>query len=325
MPIQYTLTDAGHKYGIDHMPVDSAQGSANQSTLGSTTSFDQSWQGEEPPIGSPSTITVNWSNGFQQPVAFTALSPESGTLTGTSLSRSGTGELLLNVTMNMQVDVNTFEVDLTNGLSSLMTGNDTVTGSAYNNKLRGFAGNDSIDGGAGADTAYYSGTRSQYQVSGNASTMTVSGPDGVDTLVNVERLQFSDKAVAFDVDTTAGQAYRLYQAAFDRQPDAGGLGTWINYMDSGHSLVEVSSMFQQSTEFVTKYGTSLSSSDFVTLLYQNVLHRAPDAGGLGTWTNLLDTNQWSRAQVLIGFSESTENKAALIGVMQAGMEFIPTV
>jgi hypothetical protein len=36
------------------------------------------------------------------------------------------------------------------------------------------------------------------------------------------------RAVALDVDGAAGQAYRLYQAAFDRAPDKNGLGYWIN-------------------------------------------------------------------------------------------------
>ncbi|WP_082584221.1 DUF4214 domain-containing protein [Noviherbaspirillum sp. Root189] len=72
-----------------------------------------------------------------------------------------------------------------------------------------------------------------------------------------------------------------------------------------------------------RYGTSLPTSGFVNLLYQNVLHRVPYPGGFTTWTNLRDTNQWSRADVRIGFNESQENKAALVGVMQTGMEYVP--
>jgi len=40
-----------------------------------------------------------------------------------------------------------------------------------------------------------------------------AGADGTDTLINVERLQFSDAKVAIDTSGNAGQAYRLYQAA----------------------------------------------------------------------------------------------------------------
>ena len=41
----------------------------------------------------------------------------------------------------------------------------------------------------------------------------------------------------------------------------------------------------------------------MTLLYQNVLGRAPDAAGLNFWTGAMRAGQ-SRADVLLGFSES---------------------
>ena len=48
-----------------------------------------------------------------------------------------------------------------------------------------------------------------------------------------ERLTFSDANIALDIDGNAGQAHRIYKAAFDRAPDLGGLGFWINTLDNG--------------------------------------------------------------------------------------------
>ena len=48
----------------------------------------------------------------------------------------------------------------------------------------------------------------------------------------------------------------------------------------------------------------------MTLLYNNVLGRAPDAGGLSGWVGLLDGGM-SRGQVLLGFSDSAEYQAAM--------------
>ncbi len=42
-------------------------------------------------------------------------------------------------------------------------------------------------------------------------------------------------------------------------------------------------------------------------LYENALHRAPDAQGLANWTNALDHGVLDRAEVLIGFAQSLEN------------------
>jgi hypothetical protein len=140
-------------------------------------------------------------------------------------------------------------------------------------------------------------------------------------LANVERLQFGDGAVALDVNGNAGESYRLYQAAFDRTPDKAGLSFWIHAMDDGQSLLDVATGFVNSSEFVQKYGANTSDAQFVSALYQNVLHRAPDASGYDFWLQAL--HDTSRAQVLVDFSESTENQAQIIGTIQHGIDYTP--
>jgi len=212
-----------------------------------------------------------------------------------------------------------------NDFQGLMTytfsGNDTVTGSSYDDVLWGYAGNDiltggagndTLGGGAGRDTAVFSGSKAGYTLTRTSSGMTVaSAANGTDTLINIERLQFTDKTLAFDLDGNAGQTYRLYQAAFDRVPDKAGLGDWIEGMDRGMGLSQVATGFINSAEFKALYGNNPTNSEFVTLLYDNVLHRAPDTGGFNYWINSLSSGM-TREQALIGFSESTENKVALM-------------
>jgi len=205
---------------------------------------------------------------------------------------------------------------------------DDISGLAGRDLLIGLAGDDSLNGGADLDTAGYGGARGNYTVVYNPATggITVtdgSGVDGIDALVEIERLAFADRNLAFDINGNAGQTYRLYQAAFARQPDVPGLSFWIGQMDLGAALPSVASQFIGSAEFTAKYGANPSNADFVTLLYQNVLNRLPDAGGLAFWVNQLDAATISRPEVLIGFSESTENQVALIGVLQLGIEYLP--
>ncbi|RZJ96584.1 MAG: hypothetical protein EON88_06850, partial [Brevundimonas sp.] len=71
-------------------------------------------------------------------------------------------------------------------------GNDTINAGDGDDVITGGAGNDAIDGGVGNDTAAFSGLRSAYTLSTTAGVTTVTGPDGTDTLTNVERLQFAD-------------------------------------------------------------------------------------------------------------------------------------
>ena len=203
------------------------------------------------------------------------------------------------------------------------SGGDTITGNGARNTLAGGGGNDALDGAGGVDVADFSGVRSGYTLSGlGTSVVTITdrtaGRDGTDTLRNIERLKFTDGYLAMDTAGNGGQAYRLYQAAFDRAPDAGGLGFQMRELDNGMALAQVAQNFINSPEFSVRYG-SLDNAAFVTQLYANVLHRAPDASGLAFHTGNLSTGANTRAHVLVGFSESPENQAALIGTIQNGM------
>lgn len=198
-----------------------------------------------------------------------------------------------------------------------------LPGGAGNDRLSGSGGNDVIDGGAGTDTAFYAGARGNYvltQSKGGFVVRDQTGRDGTDTLLNTERIKFADVQVAIDIDGNAGMAYRLYKAAFDRAPDLPGLGYQMHDLDIGHSLVQVAQNFIRSPEFASTYG-ALTDVQFVTQLYSNVLDRAPDPGGLAFHAANL-SNGTERAVVLVGFSESAENQANVIGVIQNGMEYI---
>jgi hypothetical protein len=140
---------------------------------------------------------------------------------------------------------------------------------------------------------------------------------------NVKRLEFADKLVGLDIDGNAGQVYRLYQAAFGRKPDPEGLGFHIDAIESdGVTLSRVAQNFINSPEFLSRYG-ALNSTQFVKQLYHNVLHRDPDPAGLSYHVGNLDRGALTRAQVLIGFSESPENQAQVLGDIQNGIPYMP--
>jgi Ca2+-binding RTX toxin-like protein len=201
------------------------------------------------------------------------------------------------------------------------SGNDTLTGNEAANRLAGNGGNDTLVGGAGIDSALYAGQRSAYVIARSGGNATVSG-EGQDSLAGVERLQFADVSVALDVDGMIGQVFRLYQAAFDRKPDAVGLGFWINAADNGVALKRIAADFMQSPEFVTLYGANADDATFLTRLYANVLHRAYDESGFQFWKKALE-NGLSRANVLVEFADSAENVANVATLIANGVEYTP--
>jgi hypothetical protein len=162
------------------------------------------------------------------------------------------------------------------------------------------------------------GAHSQYTVASGS----ISGPEGTIPLAGVERVHFGDGyAMAFDIDGNAGEAYRIYQAAFDRAPDLPGLGYHIHDLDSGVPLGLVAQHFIDSPEFQSTYGAT-DDTQFITLLYRNVLDRDPDAGGLQFHLDEFAHGE-SRADMLCHFSESPENEANVIGQVTNGMLFVP--
>jgi cyclophilin family peptidyl-prolyl cis-trans isomerase len=130
----------------------------------------------------------------------------------------------------------------------------------------------------------------------------------------------SIKHTRLDTDGVSGQAYRIYKAAFDRIPDTTGLGYWIAQMDKGMDVVEVAARFIDSNEFRDLYGANVSSADFLTKVYSNVLDRVPDTAGLNWWVSEMSTNPsktWQK--VLADFSESTENQANVASLISNGV------
>jgi hypothetical protein len=233
---------------------------------------------------------------------------------------------------------------------------DFLAGLAGNDTMTGGLSDDTIDGGVGTDTAVYGGPRENFLITtasierGSICTMSIPpfcspltfpairvsyvGPiiaifpqpatEGADLLVDVERIQFTDTTIALDTDRIAGQAYRIYTAAFDRTPDTSGLGYWIAQMDKGMDVVEVAARFIDSAEFRQLYGSTVSDATFITNVYNNVLDRNPDDVGLAWWVNEMKTNPsktWQK--VLADFSESAENKANVASLIANGIAYDP--
>ena len=204
-------------------------------------------------------------------------------------------------------------------------------------------------GGDGRDTSIYQGKISEYTITSSATSTdrvdihdlrlddgtrvpgfyvedSVARRDGNDRLVEVERLEFETpeangaNRIALDIDGDAGQAYRLYKAAFNRSPDTAGLGYWIANLDQGMSLRLVSTAFIGSAEFQALYGVDTSDSELIELLYNNVLSRDPDADGLDYWQGQL-TAGLSHADLLVNFSESNENQENVIALIGNGTAY----
>ena len=105
-----------------------------------------------------------------------------------------------------------------------------------------------------------------------------------------------------------GQVRRLYLAFFKREPDSGGSAFWVDKLANGYPLGQVSAEFVKSSEFRSTYG-HLDNAGFISMVYQNVLGRQPDASGYTYWSQRMAQGM-GRGSVMVNFSESAEFRAA---------------
>ena len=140
-----------------------------------------------------------------------------------------------------------------------------------------------------------------------------------DMLYDVEEIRFADGRVVFDPSDPAAQVVRLYEAALDRAPEQAGFNYWVEAVQQGYPLSTVAQGFLGSVEFRERFGDeTLENGDFVERLYLNILGRAGDEAGREFWVGLLDAGT-SRAEVLVGFSESAENKEGTSALVERGI------
>ena len=158
---------------------------------------------------------------------------------------------------------------------------------------------------------------------GDSGEWSITGAGiGTDTLSGFKRLEFEDGVLALDTDPgdTAGQAYRLYQAAFARVPDMPGVAYHMNDMESnGLSVVQIARNFIASPEFKTQYGEDPTEDEYINLLYQNVLGRTPGQFEIDYYKERFESGTTDWNTTLVFFAESPENVSLVAPQIEDGI------
>jgi Domain of unknown function (DUF4214)/RTX calcium-binding nonapeptide repeat (4 copies) len=240
---------------------------------------------------------------------------------GAVVDGSGAGDRLVDIEAVFGTNyADTFRGSVGNDVMVGLYGDDTMHGFGGHDLLVGDAGDDWAHGGDGHDAFVVAvGRRAGQVASGADGVLTLASALGTDRLREVEEIRFLDGRLVFSADDPAMQVVRLYKAGLDRVPDQGGLDHWIGSLRAGVSLSQVASGFADGPEFTARFGgPALSHAAYVDRLYQNVLGRAGEEGGRDYWITQLQAGL-SRAEILVGFSESAENRANTAGLAAAGV------
>lgn len=218
-------------------------------------------------------------------------------------------------------------LDLTGGQPIMKWGGTLdLSGPAVTSATPVGGGNLSIDGLGGIDTVMLGGARAEYGVSASSGGFTVNKLAGGETLslANVERLDFQGgNSVALDLNghagTTAGIISALFGQSFLANPTFVGIG--ISLLDQGMTPLQLVAL-AESTGVFQQLAGSTSNTDFVKLVYQNVVGTAPSAEQLNLYVDLLDSGNFTQASLGLLAAQTPVNQAHLVGLAQTGIEFI---
>lgn len=179
-------------------------------------------------------------------------------------------------------------------------GDDIIFGGAGEDLLRGGAGDDVLSGAA-LDRGEWS-----IRLAGDGRIFAVFTPmAGLGPSVEYDFDQLVEDVPWAGLRGIAAGRLQAITALYDamgRVPDLDGLIAWGS---SGLSLAAIADAFLASAEGQAVFG-GLGNAAFVSRLYERILDRAPDQGGLEAWTSVLASGAMTRAQALLGFTLSAE-------------------
>lgn len=190
------------------------------------------------------------------------------------------------------------------------------------NVFEGRGGNDILDGAGGSDTAIFSNPIGSYVITRTSNGFEVtdtSGDDGRDTLIAIERLRFSDKGIAYDLDAGAGQVAKLIGAAIGREhvlnPAFVGIG--LALLDDGMTDEELAGFA------ISAMGVS-TPSEIVTLLWSNVVGAPPTVQQAQPYVDMLNNGVLTVGELGVFAAETDLNAANidLTGLSNTGIEFV---
>ena len=171
-------------------------------------------------------------------------------------------------------------------------------------------------------TIRYEEKFSNYKFKKENNNISIRTEIGYENINNIDQLIFKDQTknlkddiigvfdMINDKDDITAKIYRLYNACFRRFPDKTGLEYWINKNQSGNdSYRSTAQSFIYSIEFQEQYGDNLTNKTYVNKLYEHILNRSPDEKGFNYWLNQINSGFEDKSELLMGFSESFENKS----------------
>ena len=190
------------------------------------------------------------------------------------------------------------------------------------------ASKDNFDGGPGMDTVVYSGNLADYVVKPDGSGIEVASAansEGADWLLSVERLQFKDKSLAFDLDGHAGTAAKTLGLVFGA--DAVGLPNYVGICLDLLDKQNYSTLQLMQAALGVRLGADASDpSKVVDFLFVQLTGAPPSTKDKASFVDLILNKTYSTESLAVLGSELSLNPiaASLVGLATSGLPYVLT-
>ena len=188
------------------------------------------------------------------------------------------------------------------------------------------ASKDNFDGGPGVDTVIYTANSTEYILKPDGTGIEVSSvnfSEGSDWLLSIERLQFKDKGLAFDLDKNAGVVAKTLGLVFGS--DAVALP---NYVGICLDLLERQNYTQNSlmqAALSVRLGADASDpGKVVDFLFMQLTKGLPSPQDKATFVNLILNQTYSIESLAVTAADLSLNpiSTALVGLATTGLPYV---
>lgn len=181
-----------------------------------------------------------------------------------------------------------------------------------------------IDGGSGTDKVYFDNTplKREFSFSIQPNKISVTDQSGQypnTSLTNVERLVFSNVAIAVDVEGKAGIVAKILGAVFGKDSLSN-----KNYVGVGLSFLDAGWTYDKLAALALDAASANTNDKIVSLLWKNVIGSPPTAEDKAPYIAMLDNGLTAGALAhLAADSSFNTTNINLVGLAQTGIEYIP--
>ena len=204
-------------------------------------------------------------------------------------------------------------------------GDDDLYGDDGDDYLSGGDSDDYLDGGEGLDFALFLSSLDQYDIvileDGSVQVQDTVGTEGLDSLFNIERIEFSDTNLALDIDGNAGAAAKLLGVTFGAESVENEVlvGIAIGLLDNGMN-------YQTLMELALQEKEALTNKKVAELLYVNIFGEADD-DVIENLAALMNNGAITQTALAVYAAELEENELNidLVGLALTGIEYTPFI